>query len=255
MNINLTPIETRAFPSTLLRILPEQPPDSQFFFKKLIKDWAYFGHADSDGNEYTTDINIKLPYSVGDVVCCKETWRPCGLDSDKHGIYCYIKYKADGMLIKYYFRQKLMRKLWGSKYFNLWRSSITMPREAIRRWLKIENMKVKRIQYNLSMEEICAILGTQYHPLLNEYTETNIATKCEFINHFNSLYAKPRPVRKAGKIVSYVAYPYSSFMDYLDTCSPTTISHLLGLWNWKGKPLTIHANPYIMLIGGKEIKP
>lgn len=255
--INLTPDEARAFPSTILRILPEQPPP-EYELGHISETYKTvdFRRVILKG-EPVVPFSIKPPFKVGDVVGCKETFIDytvqLSLDVWSKTKYAY---KSDGHSSFDALSEHLgcvedcsqHNIQFGNN--NKWRSSATMPKSAIRKWLKIENVDVKRVQ------EIDTITMNRILP--NWYT-TSHELKAIFINHFNSLYAKLQPVKKAGKIVSYVVYPYDEFTIEEEIHMGIVMRYdskgnYLGRY-YKGLPLIIHANPYIMLIDGKEIKP
>ena len=86
-----------------------------------------------------TDIELintayKAPYQLGDILYVRETW--CGLPVNEaghfrgHPIYYY---RADGDL-----RPEGWR--------GAWHPSIHMPKEAARIWLKVTDVRVKRLQ-------------------------------------------------------------------------------------------------------------
>ena len=70
------------------------------------------------------------PYRPGDVLYVRETWKVDASDYDKDG---YV-YKADGSIEKY------------PNNLLLWRSPISMPREAARLFLRVKDVRVERVQ-------------------------------------------------------------------------------------------------------------
>ena len=200
--INLTHLEAKTFPSTLLRISPEQPPKGYTFHGIDCTSVAFRSNTPANMDIWST----KLPFSVGDVVGCK-------------------------------YKGKLIGKL------------------------KIESVDVKRVQ-EMSYKEVLklGIDEDKYTAIKKRWTNCVIGQDKGFADHFNSLYAKPRPIKEQGKIVSYVCYLYSPkdgewFIEKYAKYMQSTCDSALSGFTYKGLPLTIHANLYIMLTGGKEIKP
>ncbi len=210
---------------TFVRILPEQPPKRFNGKHDFDKDGINFYHS----GEFADICTIKLPFSVGDVVGCKETY----VYDDINKVY---HYKADYTEV-----QLSILRIIGGENNVLWHSSAIMPKPAIRRWLKIESVDIKRVQ-EITPQEADKLMC---------YSADNLGSiKRDFIDHFNSLYAKPQPVKEHGKIVSYVAHMYGDNADIMWYGKPFNLKATDT--HWLGLPLTIHANPYIMLIVGKE---
>jgi len=91
------------------------------------------------------------------------------------------------------------------------------------------NTTVKRVQELSAMEIIAIGIERSHH---REVCDRVDYERKLFINHFNSLHAKP--VRKGD---GYICYLYDN-MTWHEKYN--MIGH-----TWKGKPLTIHANPYL----------
>ena len=213
-----------------LRII-EQPPDG---YRHIHTTIAFDNSQYADFVKNDSVCHIKLPFAVGDIVGCKETWgeaRPL-VDTDGIGAHyaeSKIIYKAD------YTEEQL--KLMYIK----WRSPVTMPLKAIHKWIKIVSVECRRIQ-TLSIKQMVCLFQPDY--------------KKGYKDHFNSLHAKPQPVKEHGKIVSYVAYPYDmqSFLNlkYYDEPKENNVSSLI--WTYKHKQLKVIANPYVVLCGHTEVK-
>lgn len=102
---------------------------------KLLCDWGLSEKPEIiDGIlcwELQTDVDdsrtfkIKLPYQVGDMLYVRETW-----GKDKHGKY---HYRAD-------FPEH------DCEPYPIWHPSIHMPKSAARIWLKVTDVRVKRLQ-------------------------------------------------------------------------------------------------------------
>ena len=107
----------------------------------------------------------------------------------------------------------------------------------------------------VDVKRVREITNTQ---LQNTYFDTYhngdpmyVEPKIRLQNWFNSCYAKPRPVKKAGKVVSYVAYVYEKNKESMQKFD----KYLMGdYWYYKGLPLKIIANPVVVLYGHKEVQ-
>lgn len=252
--INLTDAEARNItsPYIWLVVLKEQPPDDAHIFEyksnrftSALEDTWYYTlpnqqHELCDDPQYW--FEIKLPHAVGDIVGCKETWAYDWVHHANWGIYKKVIYKADTSEEK--------------RIHYSWRSPVTMPRGAIRKWLKIKSVDCKRVQDILVEERV------RLYPLeKNEEVSAGW-----FQDWFNSLHAKSLPVKEHGKIVSYVAYLYDdtpesrtyltkvpNFDKYRENIDIEK-GDVLGYYDiWKGLPLKIIANPYLLLCVGKEV--
>jgi len=220
---------------TLMRLLKEQPPDGFEFLIKLDNDWVAFYNNEKPVGENA--ITIPLQFHVGATIGVREAWW--------HKLMPYDEY---------FFKSDYSNEAWWHKlmpydeYFfksdcsnteliylkakgGIWLSPATMPNKAIRKHLTVKVNKVKRVQ---AIDSICM---NRLLPQCLYATPKEI--KNAFINHWNSLYAKPR---KQGD--RYVCYPWESEMDinpkYLNINKDGSFTH-------KSKPLIIHANPFIEL--------
>ena len=139
---------------------------------------------------------FKLPYQKGDVLYVRETWGwcpcwDCGLDTTPDGcknpvIYDFKK-KEHGC---YMYRASCE----DSKYSlaDTWHPSIHMPKEAARIWLKVTNVRVKRLQEITEAEAILegAIDNRAFiHSPDNEYDHIHTARE-HFIDIWNSTIKK-----------------------------------------------------------------
>lgn len=233
MNINLTSTEAINWQTTgmLLRILPEQPPDDISIFLFEDKGYVYFRNEQNDDS-----CQIKHPHSVGKVIGCRE--RYVYDDIDKKYLY-----KSD-----YIEEQISLLKIIGGQNNPLWRSSSSMPKPAIRKWIEITGVECKRVQ-EIDIEVIVNIIHPDWHGayLTKPYLTGQI--KQQFINWFNDTHAKPKAVKEKGKIVGYVCYPYKSYVEILDFVKQ---KDLYGCGEYKGLPLEVIPNPYILLLTVKE---
>lgn len=91
---------------------------------------AYIAYTDEDG-AMTRDM--KPPYNVGDILYVRETWAKIPGASSKGG-YAY-KYKASDE-----------GSYWDSVKGFKWRPSIHMPKDAVRIWLKVTDVRVEKLQ-------------------------------------------------------------------------------------------------------------
>lgn len=111
---------------------------------------------------------FKLPYQTGDILYVRETW--------SKGLERYI-YRAD-----YSDTEKFYRN--GKEIEMKWHSSIHMPKEAARIWLKVTDVRVERLQ------EITEIGATKEGCVYDvEYALGNTA-KGHFIEIWNSTIKK-----------------------------------------------------------------
>lgn len=76
---------------------------------------------------------FKLPCDPGDILYVLETWCKGSYGNEKEKYY----YKADD-----------------NNFFCTWHTSIHMPKEAARIWLKVKNVRVERLQC-MSWDDIC----------------------------------------------------------------------------------------------------
>ena len=74
---------------------------------------------------------FKLPYQPGDLLYVRETWgHPISLNSDKQYVFRADKIAESGF----------------KNDSHIWHPSIHMPKEAARIWLKVTNVRAKRLQ-------------------------------------------------------------------------------------------------------------
>lgn len=108
---------------------------------------------------------------------------------------------------------------------NNWKPSIFMPRAAARLFLKIKNVKVERL-LNISLADI----RTEgcYPP-----------TFTGWIGLWDSINAKPKPVKRDGEINHYVSYPWQDVQEVREH---------------KEKPWHVHGNPWVWVIQFEKIK-
>lgn len=83
-------------------------------------------------NEYSGSIQYAKPqYQPGDILYVRETWgHPISLNSDKQYVFRADKIAESGF----------------KNDSHIWHPSIHMPKEAARIWLKVTDVRVKRLQ-------------------------------------------------------------------------------------------------------------
>lgn len=211
---------------TMVIVVPllEQPPE----------DWKLYttGYTDVFFNApiMLEGMKINLPYHLNTRVGLRETWSWV----EENEIIKYF-YKADSKETK---EDKLLRRLFG----NHWYSAQSMPVAAIRHWGQVTEARVDRVQ-NLTP---------------NENFELANATKDTLEDWFNGRYSKPRPRYKKGQVESYECWcwndgvepsePYYTYGHDIDEdCSISPIKV-----EYKGKPLTIHGDPFVQIATVKK---
>lgn len=107
-----------------------------------------------------------------------------------------------------------------------WRPSIFMPRWASRPPLEVESVRVERLQ-EISDDD-CYAEGVVY---VGEGFDP--PPRIIFEALWDSINAKPRERKRNGVIDHYVAYPW-------DESHP-----ICRELSWRGRPLTVHPNPWI----------
>ena len=123
-----------------------------------------------------------------------------------------------------------------------WRPSVHMRKEYARIWLEIEFIYIDRLQ-NI---DIAGYLSEGVEVQLNDFNGKRnrsfyeLALNLRFRKYWDSLYAKPRPCREAGKIDHYVAFPWDKPKQY-------EALH-------KGKMLMLYWNPWVWVIRFKRVK-
>ncbi len=222
--------------------LKKQPPGGWElrFVSNLVEDKWTATFQDKNTNDVRCSTNIPLQYPKGEPVGIKESWDYFYyLDIDpttgEHlGIKDGFYYKSDG-----------------DKPQDKWRSSATMPHEAIRDIRTVTGNVVKRVQ-DLTVKEISLILNESrpdgaWHPSSWEYE-----VKIRFKDWFNSKFSKPRPRYENGEIVKWECWCYEKSIDifmekYSKDLSSSSDSAMPSLL-YKGKKVIVYLNPYYELI-------
>jgi hypothetical protein len=124
-----------------------------------------------------------------------------------------------------------------------WRPSIFMPRWASRTDLEVEKGRVQRIQ-QISYADI---IREGFHDFLTDEQQTDAehmgSARKAFANLWDSINAKPRPVKVKKVLAHYVAYPW-------DESHP-----ICQLKEWRGKPLLVFPNSWVWVTDFKMVKP
>ena len=140
---------------TVTRRLVKPQPKSKLCYTFAGSDCGTWGYPsktahESWGEEYRLPDNITKedfwkrwnpPYHTDDVLYVRETWSPIYPGKESNEVCGYI-YKEDS-LEEYDNRYPDGEDYqWGGK----WRTSIHMPKEAARIWLKVTGVRVERLQ-------------------------------------------------------------------------------------------------------------
>ncbi len=207
-----------------------QPPDDARVFE-FHNEWYYTTLKSDDPRSYAFNFwePTKLKYPTGTIIGIRESWAYDGEE------YVYKENYPTAIEWGDIFPLISLTKQ-DTKIF--WQSSATMPHEAIIRKYEVIGNEVKSVQDFVNDINL-------YLPFCNQrINEKKFSTPADW---FNSLYAKPRPVRKNGVIVRYVCYCWDdNGVDWLADSKhydypPDT---------WKGKDLEIIVNPYWNLVEG-----
>jgi hypothetical protein len=166
------------------------------------------------------------PYSIGDLLYVKETHV-----LTNHGDPVF---RAD-------FRDR-RGNYWSSIACDpagvKWHSAMLMPKRVARLWLEITHVRVERVQdidNNDALAEGTPDIRT---------IENNFDMRDCFRAIWDSIYAKPRPVKTKGVVTHYVSYPWEAATE--------TRTH-------RGKPWYVYGNPWVFAytfrLQSKESKP
>ena len=229
---------------TLMRPLKKQPPDG--YENSPLAPLADRNKLEFIYHPSSTTYKLwhtTLQYPVGAKLGVREAWSETA-EKTKTGWKNVFEYKAD------YNEDDLdLFDLMGGT----WYSPAIMPKEAIMKHLIVLENTVKRVQ-ELTCKDMVS-LGAEYiikekKEYISEILITNkkhIVRDDKFINHFNSLYAKPR---KQGD--GFVCYPWDMDNWKKWYCLESKGGYLYKernykgeiKWYWKQKPLTIYPNAY-----------
>lgn len=173
--------------------------------------------------------NGKCPYGQAkDTLWIREAWAQLDMDYkvvhgklDSHEWQgCPIVYRAD-------YPDKNIK----------WRPSIFMPRRACRITPKVVSIRIEYLQ-EITEEDAIAEGCEAGHELFgdgkfNDVIEREWTAKEAFIELWNLLNAKPNPVYKNGRIISYVSYPWEDVQEIRE---------------YRGKQWLVIGNPCVWVI-------
>lgn len=162
------------------------------------------------------------PYGVpGDTLWVRETW--CKYKGNAY-------YKADGLHQKLgvvEFIDQVRTDYTDGSYasqewvpYSRWKPSIHMPRSACRLELTVTKVRVERVQ-KISEEDAKAEgCERQFEVDLATFArdrkwdaDTASTYRLGFKHLWDTINAKPKPVRKGGKIIHYVSYPWEDVQE------------------------------------------
>lgn len=141
-------------------------------------------------------IRQKAPYQPGDILYVRETWGwgpcwDCGMDTEENN-RCYEKAERT-------YNQK--KHEWGCYYYkasmppgeelyvDTWHPSIHMPKEAARIWLKVTDVRCKRLQ-DMSLDDFLAEGICPNPEAFNDPENAYAQAKTQFINIWDSTIKK-----------------------------------------------------------------
>lgn len=128
-------------------------------------------------------------------------------------------------------------------WWKKWRPSIHMPKWATRLWPEVVSLKVERVQ-DITEEDAKAEGAPNNHATgdcLGIRATIHNVYRRNFALLWDSINAKPRPVKVDGRIVAYVAYPWDQSHPI---CQEQT---------WRGLPLMVLPNPWVWVIKFKRL--
>lgn len=194
---------------TMFRTLvkPQPPPDTDYI--SAGEDPMGKGAlciSRREGGEFPLGVDPwrPCPYTVGMRLWVRETWAlRTGSQADHHS---RIFYKDGASKLEYWQTGNHVPEKYGYLVDEKthWRSHLSMPRWASR--LTLEVVEMLGPQQVQEISEADAI--TEGVPHWNGIGGPNASTM--FREHWNSRHAKPRPVRRGGKIVWYESFPWKA---------------------------------------------
>lgn len=145
-------------------------PDMSFYDANK-RTYAVHNYANKEHTEKLSLAERICPICPGDILYVRETW--CNLNT--LSCPCYY-YKASDNLPE-----------WA---FGGWNPSIHMPKEAARIWLKVNDVRVERLQ-NMTLDDFLSE-GVVIRPeAFNDPENANMQARSEFIGIWNSTIRKP----------------------------------------------------------------
>ena len=234
----------------VVRPLKEQPPEGYEPLFGVVKDDGTMTFKDIQ--IHRPPINVAIPFTPGQKLVVKETWRIANVIMSKDGhVKVLIDYVSGGEKI---WKQTESRNLegWMNNGYYRWYikySPVTMPQWASRFTVVAGEPVVKRVQ-ELTFNEILRITDTDTswmsghnYGIARDINE-NFSVR-GFKIWWNSLYAKPR---KRGD--HYECWPWrlsDTFAynhDFAKEGNGYVIYNKDGITTY---PLTIHSNPYVVM--------
>jgi len=184
----------------LLRVMKEQPPERA----EVHNHHSELYYVTSDEPDYWNPL--LCPYQVG-LFGLRETWRPHGKSiCPPHWSveYKFPNHYGQKVTIHYEEPPEWMLKVHN---FITWRSPATMPEDAIRSWLNVQEIGCVRVQ-NLSYDDLMLhYTNTLDDSESQEYfrkTYTSLVYK-NFADHWNTAHGKPV---KSGDGLRWENNPY-----------------------------------------------
>jgi hypothetical protein len=189
---------------------------------------------------------VRCPYGKpGDRLWVREGFRYWWDDDPPNGtgLYCVIQYR-DMTILKpapgaiedsdegHRFAERCDRH-------QQWRPSIHMPRWASRITLEITEVRAERVQEiseGDAKAEGCGLGCTVKSERFGRYMS---AGQYAFAELWDSINAKPKPMRQDGEITHYVSFPWGG--------ESGTFKHM-------GKPHCVYANPWVWCIGFRKLE-
>lgn len=209
------------------QLIKPQPPERCTFF-----GWRSIDRKAGWGIGICVKHCSKIPWQPEDVLWVKETW---GYYTEKLEDALYYEYKAT------------LDPQWDDhNKVNppRWRHPLHMPREAARLFLKITNIRVERVQVLTEEDALREGMTQQLRTKLGYKTEESkeafnyFQARDTFKLYWDSLYAKPRPVREHGVIVRYESYPWKNIQETR---------------TYKGLPWVVCGNPWVWVIEFRRV--
>lgn len=120
------------------RVVKPQPPEHTYLQHTHGRfAWSFWQEGDKHW--------ARAPYQKGEILYMPEPWRCMGM----FGETGYAVGFKDGETVRFMFRDKDRAERWakyGNKPFEQWQSPYFMPREAARIFLRVEDVRVERLQ-------------------------------------------------------------------------------------------------------------